>query len=159
MVVGANAPLADFGARPRSIGRKRLTRKERRELAELTRSLAMGRHYKRRPKTVGECAALVPGPCPWVGCRFNLFLDVDEETGVTRIAFPGKEIDELEETCALRVAAKGEHTLERTGELVNVTLERLRQIEEVALVSLRGTLERAERRAARREAAAAEAPR
>jgi hypothetical protein len=70
-----------------------------------------------------------------------MLLEVDDESGAVKENHPGKEVDELEETCALRVAADGGHTLERTGELLNIVLERTRQIERDALRSLKRKLE------------------
>lgn len=136
MAAGAYA-RNELSARPRSLGNSPLSRSERAELQALTTSLARGHHYKRRPRTVGECAELVPGPCPWVSCRFNLFIEVNEETGVTRANFPSKEIDEIGETCALRVASKGPQTLARVGELLNITEEWARQAELSGLVTIR----------------------
>jgi hypothetical protein len=127
--------LEVYGSRPRSIGNKRLTRKERRELAEMTLSLAKGRHYNDRPKTWGECQERIKGPCPWVSCRHHMLLEVDAD--IVKINFPGKAIGALEETCSLRVAEDGKHTLERIGELLNITLERSRQLEEGALQKMK----------------------
>jgi hypothetical protein len=142
MSVGAYA--SGYGARPRSVGNGGLTRKERVELKVLTTSLAKGRHYARRPKVLADCID-EPGPCPWVGCRYNLFLDVDEANGAVKLNFPGREIDELEETCALRVAARsaveGGMSLERVGELGNITLERVPQLDADGLRSLRRKIE------------------
>lgn len=83
-------------------------------------------HDKGRPKTRGECVA-GPRPCPWVGCRYHLYLETNGE-GV-RYNFPGLEVDELPETCALDVADLGGVTLETVGEILNVTRERIRQVE------------------------------
>lgn len=88
-----------------------------------------------RPKTRGDCANL-PRPCPFVSCRHHLYLDVDDD-GSVRFTFPSREPWELEETCALDVADNGETTLERVGELMNVTSERIRQIEGPLLRELR----------------------
>ncbi len=86
-----------------------------------------------RPRTRGECAT-VPRPCPWVGCRMNLFLDVSE-AGTIRKDHPGEPGDmPPEHSCALDVASRGELTLEEIGNLLRgVSRERIRQIERSAL--------------------------
>jgi DNA-directed RNA polymerase sigma subunit (sigma70/sigma32) len=42
----------------------------------------------------------------------------------------------MSETCALDVAGNGPQNFDRTGELLNVTRERVRQIEAMALAKL-----------------------
>lgn len=68
-------------------------------------------------------------PCLYVSCRHHLYLDVNEETGSVKLNFPDKEVWELEETCALDVAESGGITLEEAGIIMNLTRERIRQIE------------------------------
>ena len=46
-----------------------------------------------------------------------------------KINFPGIEPWEMAETCALDVAEKGGITLEDVGEILNLTRERVRQVE------------------------------
>lgn len=46
------------------------------------------------------------GPCPFVSCKHHLYLDVDSDTGEIIFNFPGKEVWELQETCALDAADK-----------------------------------------------------
>lgn len=77
-------------------------------------------------------------PCPYAGCRYHLYLDVDPRTGTIKINHPGKELWELEQTCALDVAAKCGSTLHEVGALLNVTRERIRQIEAAVLRKLKG---------------------
>ena len=83
-----------------------------------------------RPQTRADCAN-VPRPCPWVGCKFNLYLDPEPKRPSVKLNFPDLEPDEMpaEGSCALDVADVGAATLERVGELANVTRERIRQIE------------------------------
>jgi hypothetical protein len=130
-MVGTNSAAAEdaFGSRPRSIGNDPLTRKERRELKEVTRRLSRSQVYSRRPKTRGDREARVTGPCPWVSCRHHLYLEVDNLTGAIKLNFPGKEIDEIGETCSLRAADRGAHTYDATGARLNITLERARRLE------------------------------
>jgi hypothetical protein len=88
-----------------------------------------------RPRTRAECPE---GPCPWVSCVHHLYLDVSDDSGAIKINHPDKEVWELAETCALDVADRGEGvTLEEVGALMNVTRERVRQVEGRALVQLR----------------------
>lgn len=93
-----------------------------------------------RPRTRHDCGA-VPRPCPYVACRFNLYLDVTP-TGGIKLNFPDLEPGDMPPTgsCALDVADRGEHTLEEVGELLNVTRERMRQLENEALVAIEGTV-------------------
>lgn len=81
-----------------------------------------------RPRTRADCAS-TPRPCPWVGCRHHLYLDVNPETGSLKLNFPDREPWELERSCALDVADSGAVTLDVLGRLLNVTRERARQIE------------------------------
>lgn len=90
----------------------------------------------RRPRTRGDCANL-SGYCPYVGCKFNLYLSVNPETGGIKLSFPDLEVWELEETCALDVADKGGGTLKEVGEIMNLTRERIRQIEVSGLKKLK----------------------
>lgn len=88
-----------------------------------------------RPKTWGECRERT-GPCPWVACRHHLFLDVTPSGGL-KLNFPDLEPEELEHPCALRIAALGGVTLEGVGARMNLTRERIRQVEVRALYQLK----------------------
>lgn len=81
-----------------------------------------------RPKTRGECANGIR-PCPWAGCRYSLYLEVDPDTGSIKINHPKLELEQLADTCALDVAERGGLTLEEVGQLLNVTRDRARQLE------------------------------
>jgi Sigma-70, region 4 len=67
-------------------------------------------------------------PCLFSGCQHNLYLDV-QATGGIKVNFPEIEPEEMKESCVLDVADAGGITLERTGELMGITRERIRQIE------------------------------
>ena len=107
-------------------------------LAELARGAALypdeGQHAE-RPRTRAECPDTSEGPCPWVSCKYHLYLDVNDRTGSIKLNFPGLEVWELPDTCALDVAERSSEgiTLERVGEAINVTRERVRQIEARAM--------------------------
>lgn len=92
-----------------------------------------------RPATRAECAQ-GDRPCPFVSCKYHLFLDVSPHTGNIKFNFPDLEVDELPVSCALDVADRDGETLEEVGAIMNITRERIRQIEVVALrkVSERG---------------------
>jgi hypothetical protein len=81
-----------------------------------------------RPRTRAECQTGVR-PCPWVGCRHHLFLDVHPDSGSIKLNHPGVELEEMADTCALDVADRGQSSLGEIGRHLNVTLERARQIE------------------------------
>ena len=101
-----------------------------------------GRDYQ-RPATRADCESVGLGdwqPCPFVSCKHNLYLDVDAQTGSIKRNFPDLEVWELTETCALHVAARGGAILEEVGEIMNLTRERVRQLELQALRAVRAAL-------------------
>lgn len=71
-------------------------------------------------------------PCPWVLCRYHLATD-PRPSGWVRVNHDPRRLAEMPETCALDVAARGEHTLEAIGDLLGLTRERVRQVEAEAL--------------------------
>lgn len=85
-----------------------------------------------RPKTRGDCEG-GERPCPWMGCRYHLWPDTLGHSN--RVNQP-PELEDMAETCALDVAARGPQTLEVIGELTGVVRERVRQIEDRALRKL-----------------------
>jgi hypothetical protein len=89
-----------------------------------------------RPRTRAECAN-APRPCPFVSCRYHLYLDVHQSSGSLTLNFPDADPDELPATCALDVADAGPATLEHVGELLNISRERVRQLEERLIHQLR----------------------
>jgi len=119
--------------RPRSktIAMKRLTREEMRQGA----ALAQHMDY-RRPARRQECAGKAR-PCPYVSCKHHLYLDVNPDTGSIKLNFPHLELTQMAETCALDVAERGGITLEEVGEIMNLTRERIRQVEVRGLVKMR----------------------
>lgn len=93
-----------------------------------------------RPHTRADCAG-GPRPCPWVSCRYHLYLDVSPRTGSLKLNFPDLEVWELDECCALDVADRGQAGTEQIGSLLNLTRERARQLEEEALHRARGKID------------------
>jgi len=94
-----------------------------------------------RPERRNECQN-EPRPCPYVSCRYHLYLDVSPKTGSIKLNFPDLEVWELGESCALDVAERGGVSVEDLGGLLNVTRERVRQLEIRALLSLHDDLMR-----------------
>lgn len=134
-----------------------------------------------RPETRADCIGR-PRPCPWIGCKFHLLIDVREETGsiilnaagsgpasakgrtrrlpvisgkaltafrgvrAKRVeVFQDRVLEELEKAaetgrtlCALDMVEGGEtYTLDEIGEFLNLSRERVRQIEEQAMSQLK----------------------
>lgn len=83
-----------------------------------------------RPKTRADCKDGLR-PCPFVGCRYHLYMEVG--SGQSKTILPNfMEADPLEipETCALDFADKnGKTTLDAVGKALNLTRERIRQIQ------------------------------
>ncbi|HET9625757.1 MAG TPA: sigma factor-like helix-turn-helix DNA-binding protein [Kofleriaceae bacterium] len=119
--------------RPRSktIAMKRLTRDELRQGALMYPPVDIP-----RPTARHECKEEMR-PCPWVACKHHLYLDINPETGSIKINFPDLEPWELKHTCALDVAERGGITLEEVGEIMNLTRERIRQVEVRGLLKLK----------------------
>lgn len=118
-------------ARAKTIAMKRLTKEELR----IGALLYPERSYW-RPKSRGECAN-VARPCPYVSCKHHLYIDVNPATGSIKINFPDLEVWELRHSCALDVAQTGGITLEEVGEILNLTRERIRQVEVRGLLKLK----------------------
>lgn len=104
-----------------------------REIAD-GRILTLELEPPRRPRTRADCID-APRPCPWVGCRYHLCLDI-MPSGSLKLNFGAVELEALPDTCALDVADKGGGTLEVVGERLNLTRERVRQVEAKMLVKL-----------------------
>lgn len=117
--------------RSKTIALKKLTPEERERTEEVLTELE---HL--RPKNREDCR-MGDRPCPFVSCKYHLFLDVNPHTGSIKLNFPDLSVWELTETCALDVADRGGITLEEVGELLNLTRERIRQVEAAGLDKLR----------------------
>jgi len=90
---------------------------------------------QQRPRKRKECLEM-GRPCLFVSCKHHLYLDVNPETGSIKLNFPDLEVWQLRETCALDVAERGGLTLEEVGEILNLTRERIRQVEATGLKKL-----------------------
>lgn len=118
--------------RSKTIPRKQMMR-ERKKMQVDPKLLELADQV--RPKTRDECLRM-ERPCLFVSCKHHLYLDVNPETGSIKLNFPDKEVWQLSETCALDVAARGGLTLEEVGEILNLTRERIRQVEAAGLQKL-----------------------
>lgn len=90
-----------------------------------------------RPASRGDCAEM-DRPCPFVGCKYHLYIDVHPVRGSIKVNFPDVEVWEMTETCALDIADRGGITLEDVGQIMNLTRERVRQLETAGLAKLQG---------------------
>ncbi|NNE17354.1 MAG: hypothetical protein HKN10_02645, partial [Myxococcales bacterium] len=114
-------------ARARTISIRRLSK------AELNRGRELypeSDYWK--PKSRSECKDM-ERPCPFVSCKYHLYIDVHPVRGSIKLNFPDIEIWEMTDTCALDVADRGGITLEEVGEIMNLTRERVRQVETAGL--------------------------
>lgn len=93
-------------------------------------SVSLNKHYIdetfiERPQIRSEC----PGfrPCPYVGCRYNLYLDI-MPNGDIKMNFFGIEPEEMRWSCALDIAdeSDGMMSLSRIAELNGLTREKVR---------------------------------
>ena len=117
-------------ARGKTIAPKRLTKEE------LLLGQELGAAEVERPSKRIECKGM-PRPCPFVSCKHHLYLDVNQETGSIKLNFPDLEPWQMQETCSLDVADKGGITLEEVGVILNLTRERIRQVEVRGLLKLK----------------------
>jgi hypothetical protein len=148
--VGGTLPeriaLRKINAQAKTLNVSRMSRRHLTLLASEAPEQA-GEDYV-RPRTRGECAD-GPRPCPFVSCRHHLFLEV-EQNGSIKFNQPDVEVWEMAESCAIDIADRGsvaidpeswvdrEHaTLEVVGQVLNITRERVRQLEVRALAKVK----------------------
>jgi len=117
--------------RARTISVKRMTKRE----LELGRLLYPEMDDIERPETRADCAGGAR-PCPFVSCKHHLYLDVSARTGAIKLNFPDLEVWEMTETCAIDIADRGGTTLEEVGAIMNLTRERIRQVEVKGLAKM-----------------------
>ena len=90
--------------------------------------------WAERPRTRADCLKGGPDeerPCPWITCRWHLYVDVSHRGRLD------VEVTEMKHTCVLDVADDGGLTLEEIGDLMGVTRERIRQLEAQILGKLK----------------------
>jgi predicted DNA-binding protein (UPF0251 family) len=96
-----------------------------------------------RPKTYGDCVEAELGtkdtPCPFVGCKNNLYLDVSEDGSINH---SHSDISDMPETCALRAvdAHRSGMSTNEIAEVLGVTRQRVHQIEVSALKSIQKSI-------------------
>lgn len=121
--------------RSKTLATRRLSPEEVQESNSVLSELA---HL--RPSHRSQCVT-GPRPCPWVSCKYHLYLDINPESGSVKVNFPDLEVWEMPETCALDVADRGGTTLEEIGEILNLTRERIRQVESDGMGKIHGEME------------------
>ena len=121
--------------RARTISVKRMTKRE----LELGRMLFPETDYE-KPKSRAECHEGMR-PCPFVSCKYHLFLDVQPRTGAIKLNFPDLEVEDMNESCSLDIADRGGTTLEEVGAIMNLTRERIRQLEVRAMAKVKSLSE------------------
>lgn len=89
-----------------------------------------------RPTNRNECRN-GPRPCPWASCKHHLALDVNPNNGNLTIYRPTVNVADLEHTCSLDIADAGGATLDVVGRIMNVSRERIRQVEADGLWKVR----------------------
>lgn len=127
--------------RARSVSVAELARDERERKALVSalldspkKRVAMQREPRRLPMLRSDCIDQ-PRPCPFVSCKHHLYLDITK-SGALKLNFPDLEVHELAHSCVLDIADNGGATLEATGAMLNLTRERIRQLELKALANL-----------------------
>lgn len=119
-------------SRARTISIRRLSK------SELARGRALYPEEEYwRPMSRAECADM-ERPCPFVSCKYHLYIDVHPVRGSIKINFPDVDVWEMTETCALDISDRGGITLEEVGVIMNLTRERVRQLETQGLARLQG---------------------
>lgn len=102
-----------------------------------------------RPRRRGECVE-VTRPCPYVACRYNLFLDVVDhatpQQRSQRVLLHGQDPLKADPaaSCALDVAERGPQSATDIATLLHVTTARVSQIIDRANRRLRVVYEPAE---------------
>lgn len=133
------------GRKPGSIGQGRLNDFEREEFDIIEAELLREGVYDEVPINIPDDCPPDEEPCPWMRCKFNLYADVipSRTPGappIIKLNFPGKDIDEIGETCANRKALAAEEnggmTLEEVGKANNLTMGRTDQIVQRAVAKL-----------------------
>jgi len=96
-----------------------------------------------RPSTREDCSD-IPRPCPYVGCKYNLYLDVTEK-GSLVLNFPSTPVDKIppDRSCVLDIVESEIlcvynecMSLSMIAQYMNLQKERIRQIERDILAKI-----------------------
>ncbi len=130
---------SDGRTRPRTVARKYLTKQEKEVRAYLNEHQD---EFESRPRTLGECRGGMR-PCPFVACTSNLYLDVNPDSGAIKLNHPALEPHEVDprHSCVHDIVDDNPNgiTLEEAGARINLTRERIRQLEVRALLNARAS--------------------
>jgi hypothetical protein len=137
-IFGPLDPPPEHARRAKTVSHKEIRRELRHSLWVVEPPLS-DEEERHRPRTRADC---IDGerPCPFVGCRHHLYLDVTE-VGSIKFNFPNLELEELPTTCALDVADISGTSLDQVGFAMNLTRERVRQIQRMGLDRIKSCLE------------------
>lgn len=93
-----------------------------------------------RPTFRAQCMR-GPRPCPWVSCRWHLYLDVSRN-GSIKFNFPHLEPWELKHSCALDFCSQRDdgQSFDEIGSALGLTRARAQQLAEIAMARLEITL-------------------
>ena len=96
--------LFEEGKRRRDRSRARTISIRRLSKAELNRGRMLFPEMDYwKPRTRAECRDM-DRPCPFVSCKYHLYIDVHPVRGSIKLNFPDVEVWEMTDTCALDVA-------------------------------------------------------
>jgi hypothetical protein len=139
-------PLRRTGApKPRSLGRKPLSKKEREEKRKLDYLDFPSVRARRKlpvlemPATRAGCAN-VPRPCPFIHCRSNNYL-TENGNGVLKVTYPDLLPHQVDPdySCTEDVVERGGATQEEIAYAMNITDERTRQLTVSAVRKLKAS--------------------
>lgn len=106
-------------------------------LAKIGKLTDFSKPLQGKPRTRSECVNGIR-PCPFVSCRYNLFLEVSPISGSIHYNFDCVSPADMDPdaSCALDVSQTGPLTLGAVAKYANLTRERIRQIETAAMRKL-----------------------
>jgi hypothetical protein len=89
-----------------------------------------------RPQTREDC---VNGqrPCPWVSCKWNLYLDVGKNGKTIYLTNTNLQPEEMDYSCALDICDRGSQTYDTVARYFHTTRARVQQIEKEAAAKLK----------------------
>ncbi len=93
-----------------------------------------------KPETWGGCKAQGLGitkPCGYISCGHHLAIDVNENNGAVKYNFPGVDVADMPETCALAAVEKhGIQDMARVGDALGVVREAISQTSKRAIAKI-----------------------